>query len=160
MANREQPIARPTLTAISRDSPERWGLAHSDCSEISLYRTLALTATRESTTYIGSYTDGYSGIVYSGSYHDGYPSGSFERWRLAHSDCSELSLHRVPTLTATRLAAYIGSYSDGYSGTTYRGSYFDGCPSRSLLKDRGLLTVIARSLTYIGRPDGYLYRAP
>ena len=53
----QQPIVCHTLMATSRESPERWRLAHNDRSELN--------------PWIPSQS-----IAYSGSYRDSYPSGS------------------------------------------------------------------------------------
>jgi len=42
-----------------------------------------------------------------------------------------------------KLTVYIGSYPDGYLGTTYSGFYPDDYPSGSLLKDGDSLTITA-----------------
>jgi len=102
-ATQKHPILGLTLMTTPLGSPERWRLAHSDCSKLSLYRVLTLMVTpSKSTTYVGSYPDGYTGTTYSGSYPDDYHLGSL----LKDGDS--------PTMIA-RSSAYIGSRPDGYS---------------------------------------------
>jgi len=116
-----------------REAPERWGLAHNDCSKLvytglhpddhlsesTVYRGSTLMATRENILY-----ESYPMII---------PSGAPERWRLAHNDCSE---------------------------SAYMVLYLDGHPSESTTYIGPVLTLQGENSLYGSYPDGYPLRSP